>query len=224
MSADTPGTNAATAKTCRTMSLDLHNDYQLIRRDVTWLHAKWKVFRQVYAKDEENYRLMGEMAPTFFRMVQDVFLYDFFVSIGRLTDRPASGGNTNLTLYRLIEDLDASGDAVLAGQLRVEMDRAQSAFAAIRTLRNKKVAHQDLLTARGVKRLSGVTMNHLSVALGSMVECLHAVDKHYGLGGTEYDDPVLLSDGKTLIACLRQAEAHRNTLLAGSPRSSSPLA
>ena len=69
--------------------------------EVTWLHAKWKQYRILFAESPERIELLNGIAGFFFRVIQDVLWEDVVLHIARLTDPSRSFGKDNLTLLRL---------------------------------------------------------------------------------------------------------------------------
>src|SRR5437867_12009636 len=79
--------------------------YHALYGEVTWLHAKWKQYRILFAESPERIELLNGVAGFFFRVIQDVLWDDVLLHIVRLTDPPRSVGKDNLTLFRLAESV-----------------------------------------------------------------------------------------------------------------------
>lgn len=75
--------------------------YHALYNEVTWLHAKWKQYRLLFAESQERVDLLNDVAGFFFLLIQDVLWEDIILHIARLTDPPQSVGKDNLTLLRL---------------------------------------------------------------------------------------------------------------------------
>jgi hypothetical protein len=146
--------------------------YHELYNEVTWVHAKWLQYRELYAKSEKRIELLNQTAALFFRIVQDALWENVLLHIARLTDPPVQGEFKNLTLQCLP---DAVGDQVLAGDLRnlVEAGLNRSQFA--REWRNKRLAHNDLSLAVDAKaaRLPGVSRQNVEDALASFRQIMN---------------------------------------------------
>ena len=125
---------------------DLLSAFEAIEDDVLWLHAKWKIYRQLFAKSERRINLLNDFAPDFFQVVHDSVLYDIFLTISRLTDPAETWGKKNLTFQRLIRMLEADGRQELVNKLTPVLKTAEKKCEAIRPWRNKWIAHKDFGT------------------------------------------------------------------------------
>ena len=85
---------------------------------------------------------MNEVAPDFFRIVEDVLLENIELGIARLTDPPKSFGKENLTVSKI-------PDYITEEQLREEIissiDKAKHASSFCRDQRNRRFAHLDYI-------------------------------------------------------------------------------
>ena len=187
--------------------------FHALDNEVSWLHAKWKEFRQLYAAPS-TVDLLNQTAPFFFRVVQDTLWHDALLQIARLTDPPVSAGKTNLTLRRL-------PPALPYGPISQEVDAlvsktlSEAAFA--RDWRNRRLAHGDLgLALGGAQPLAEANHQDMEHALSSMRSVMNAVNGHYWNSTTAYENFLSTDNAKSLIFHLRvarKAEARRNDRL-----------
>ncbi len=161
------------------MGEELGSQYAELWQEAVYLHSKWMEYVTLYGSKPERIPLLNKAAPTFFRMVQDVFWDDALLHIARLTDPPASGQNkTNLTLRNLP---NLTGDVGLRENLESLIKKllAQSEFC--RDWRNKLVAHRDLTLALNgaANQIEGGSRKQVDEILDTIAEILNAVSAHY---------------------------------------------
>src|SRR5258707_14167680 len=94
----------------RTMPPDLKLIFESLQEDVIWVHAKWKVFRQLFGTSEKRIAILNDFAPDFFQIVHDGLIYDILLTMSRLTDPAESFQKENLTLDRLLLMLNRNED------------------------------------------------------------------------------------------------------------------
>jgi len=84
------------------MSPELRAAFEALKNDVIWLHAKWTLYRQLFADDVPG-RLatLNEAAGFSFYAIQDVFWQDVVLHLARLLDREMTCGQQNLCLAAL---------------------------------------------------------------------------------------------------------------------------
>ena len=74
-------------------------------KEVTWLHGRWIIYRQLFGTSKERVELLNESAGTFFNVLQDVLLHDVQLSLSKLGDPADTGSRENMTLEALHEDV-----------------------------------------------------------------------------------------------------------------------
>jgi hypothetical protein len=65
---------------------DIYEVYEELKTEVTWIHGRWIVYRQLFAVSEKQIDLLNECASGFFYIIQDVLLGEVQVSLSKLTD------------------------------------------------------------------------------------------------------------------------------------------
>ena len=128
------------------MPQDLTGVYGALHDDLAELHAKWTVFSQLYATNEERVELLNASAPQVFRLCQDVFINDILITISRLTDPRQTSGKDNLSMERLVVSVDGDKNSDLKGEIERLLAEAKSKCQFARELRNRRLAHSDSLT------------------------------------------------------------------------------
>lgn len=197
----------------QTSDTDAQELYKEIWQDVVWLRAKWDLFCQVYAADQETIDLLNESASTFFVIAQNAILNDILMGIGRIVDPSETGKNKNLSLTRLVDCL-SNVDPTFMDQIQRAYQEVELHTREIKEVRNKALAHNDLRSRLGtaVPPLSTVSRRHIDDILMAVQSLMKLVEEHLNLVPTDFSLVSLPSDGRTLVHRLREAQAHRRSL------------
>ena len=197
---------------------DINEVYEELKAEVTWVHGRWIVYRQLFAVSEKRIDLLNECASAFFYIIQDVLLGEVQVSLSKLTDPPQSRKFKNLSLEQLQERLDAHGDKGLANQTRSILNRLHSKCKPFRAWRNKQLAHLDLTTAMKSTQnpLPGISRQMIEEALELVREFLNKIEGHYMDSEMGYEHFIMQSDGEALVAMLRYGLRYEELLKDGT--------
>ena len=179
--------------------------YDQLRTEITWLHGRWIIYRQLYGNSEKRIDLLNECSAAFFYILQDVLLGEVQVNLSKLTDAARTGAHDNLSLELLQTRLENFGDAGLAGNTRTILDNLHSKCTVFRTWRNKKLAHLDLLTSMEATTnpLPGISRAMVEEALQLVRDFMNEVEMHYNDAEFGYEHFIMQSDGEALVAMLR---------------------
>lgn len=149
-------------------------------QEVAYLHWKWQEFIELFGRDPSDVEVLNQVAPSFFRMLQDMWWHDVMLHIARLTDSPESGrkGKTNFTLMRLPLLID---EQALNNQVTKELESLKVQVQRFRDWRNRRIAHRDLdlLFSGQTPPLPSVGRRHLEEVLQAIMHvmnltlCLH---------------------------------------------------
>jgi hypothetical protein len=177
--------------------------YHALHNEVSWLHAKWKQYRHLYAS-ADTVDLLNETAGFFFQVVQDVMWSDTMLHIARLTDAPRSAGKDNLTLSRLAGAIE---DAALATRVAALVESAKTETAFVRDWRNRHLAHRDLQLAldSGAQPLPAVSHDQMERALAALRSVMNEIQLQYWDSTTAYEFFVARSDAESLTYYLSEA-------------------
>jgi hypothetical protein len=88
-----------------------------LKSEITSLHARWKIYRQLFALSDERSRLLNKTAPTFFFFIHEVLIDHIQLSIGKLTDPAGSRDKENLSLRMLHRQVIELHDENLSSKL-----------------------------------------------------------------------------------------------------------
>jgi hypothetical protein len=72
--------------------------WDVLYSDVVLLHARWMMYRQLFANGVQTIDVLNESASFFFFVVQQTFLADVHLVLSKLNDPPTTSGRQNLTL------------------------------------------------------------------------------------------------------------------------------
>ena len=97
--------------------------YEFLKNEVTWLHARWVVFEQLYNKSPLTLELLNETAPSFFHLLQLLMFDDPQLSLSRLTD-PAP---LKASLLQLQKRLESHANAKLAATAKETLEHPNPA-------------------------------------------------------------------------------------------------
>ncbi len=187
--------------------------YSSLYDEVTWLHAKWQQYRQLYATPE-TVELLNQIAGFFFRVVQDVLWEDILLHIARLIDQPTTKrGKKNLTLLQLAPAID---DSKLAREVRTLVKRVKQESAFAVDWRKRHLAHRDLalaLNESGEEPLLGASRQRIKGALSAIGDVLNKIEGHFWNSEIAFDHIITQSDAETLIYFLRLAARADNQRL-----------
>jgi hypothetical protein len=185
---------------------DVDEVFQELKTEVTWLHARWITYRQLFAHSPKRIDLLNECASTFFYTIQDVLIGDVQIALSKLTDPARTGANKNLSLEQLQERIEKRGEPNLQATLRQILDQLKQKCVPFRTWRNKRLAHLDLTTAMKStpNPLPGVSRQMVEEALELVRKYLNAIEINYDKSETGYEHFIMTAtDGEALISMLK---------------------
>lgn len=192
--------------------------FDAIKREVLWLHAAQTVYRQLFAHSSKRIDLLNKCAPIAFYVFEELLLTEIQMSITRLTDPARTSGRDNLTLDQLHERIRDLGDDRLSCQilpilldLRGVRSTSSEPFQpgicqAIRTHRNKRLAHFDLQTAmQQGANLEPVSLDQIEESMALVRKYMNTIEQHYTESDTDYEQILGMSmkDGDALVFFLK---------------------
>ena len=162
--------------------------FQELNTEITWLHARWIMYRQLFAHSLQRIDLLNECASTFFYTIQDVLLGDVQIALSKLTDPPTTFGHDNLSLEQLQRRVEAHGEAGLQPTLRQILDDLNQKCLPFRTWRNRRLAHLDLTTAMRstLNPLPDISRQMIEEALELVRKYMNTIQTFYLQSETAY--------------------------------------
>jgi hypothetical protein len=118
---------------------DIRGIFMWLCQEIASLHMKWHFYLALYTGEEET-RLLSELAPASFSIIEESIRRDIATSISRLCDPPRTMGKVNLSLQTLAEKCQE-----LDGLCEL-LDEFLDACQPVLHYRHKLVAHRDLNT------------------------------------------------------------------------------
>ncbi|UJB19227.1 MULTISPECIES: hypothetical protein [Lysobacter] len=194
----------------------VENLWRTIHYEVTWLHGRWAIYRQLYGTTPERVDILNRAAGTFAFMLQDVLLDDVQLGLSKLGDPPTSlGTKKNLTLSRLCNEVVATGN--LTTELPPLLAAYNKACAQAKKRRNRRIAHFDLNTMlRPKASLSGPSRQEIEVALNALRAFMNCIAVHLTGTQTAYELVALGNDGDSLIATLKRGLRYQELVKTGA--------
>jgi len=127
-----------------------HDLFRGLQQELSWLHLYWKVFRQLYAKNEKRIELLNETGPLVFYVLQQLLMDETTLAICRLTDPPTTKGRENHGLPLLIDRVEEVNPH-LASAMADDLVDIQNLVEPFRARRNRAIAHSDLATKQKIE-------------------------------------------------------------------------
>ena len=156
----------------------LGEQFHALWLDVTWLHIKWSQFVEIFGATPERIDLLNRAAPSFFRIVEDIFWQDIMLHLTRLTDPAKSLGKENLSIIGLA---DLISDAETSESVRTFVKIAKDRTKFCRDWRNRHIAHRDLSLAlrEDASPLESASRDDVGEALASISNVMYTVRRAY---------------------------------------------
>lgn len=196
---------------------DVDEIFKELKTEITWLHGRWIIYRQLFGHSERRIDLLNECAAAFFYVIEDTLLNEVQVTLSKLTDPARSRKFDNLSLEQLQVRVEAQGEPQLVVTLRTLLDDLHKKCQSIRVRRNKSLAHLDLSTAMQSTSnpLPGISRQMVEDALAIVREYMNAIERHYDDSETGYEHFIMSSDGDALVSILKYGLRYEELLKAG---------
>jgi hypothetical protein len=167
------------------MGEDLGRIFHALWQETFWLHNEWDEYLQLFGTKPTRIKLLNDVAPRFFRMVQNDLVEMIVLRIARLTDPPKSAGKSNLTIQQLPPLIS---DQTLSQELSGLVTAAITAAEPCRTRRHRRIAHNalDLSLRVAADSLPNLTRTNIIAAISSLGHVINAVSFHYINSRTEF--------------------------------------
>lgn len=184
---------------------EIEETWNFLHKEVTWLHGRWRMYRQLYGTSEARVDALNKVAPTFFGTLQNILVDEVQLTLSRLADPARTGRRENLTLATLLETLENLDVPFLVDQVRSNLEAYRQACEAIVRRRNTRIAHYDRDTHAGGELLDGPSRAEIETALERLRACMRTVYQHYANSDMRYDLFVMHDDAESLLRAVSQA-------------------
>jgi hypothetical protein len=191
-----------------TLPAKLRPLYDSVNNEVIWIHAKWKVHRQVFAGGQEDIDLLNRYATFFFRVVQQTLFENTLLSISRLTDPAKTRGKENRSLEAFIHQVNRFDDGDLEAGLTQDLAEIRRLCEPFRDWRNRRIAHSDLPTALKVdtEPLPGISRASIEEALAAIRKFMNRINAFFFDSETAYEHFSTMTGGDQLLVLLARAD------------------
>lgn len=123
---------------------DLKPLFDQLIKDYLNLRLIWDEFNRLFSDDQKNIEAMNNVAPGFFRMVQDMMIESIIMGLSRMTDDAKIGKHYNLSLFQLLcvphSELEGAFE-----EITTLVATARASVETARHWRDKRTAHRDLV-------------------------------------------------------------------------------
>lgn len=203
----------------RDMGDELGRVYNALSIEVSWLHIKWQLYRQLFAKSEARIELLNEAAGHCFGVLQRALADGVLLHIARVTDREQIAGRSNLTICALASRVP---NVALRTDVVQLVATALATCDPLRAWRHRQLAHGDLAAALGTEVVAGVSRAQIEEALRAIRAVLNRIERHYGWSPMRYDDPIVPGDDGDMLVYylskgLRQEKLRHQRFREGKP-------
>lgn len=182
--------------------------FDRIKQELNQIHYRWNLFRQMFGTNPTRIELINKTSSNFFVEFQWLVIDYMVMSLSKLTDRARMRGNDNLSYHYLIEKVRESGSGDLAYELQAELDELTVACEKFREIRNKRVAHNDLVVALDGddSPLPGVSRADIEQALVHARDLMNKVELYFNDSQTLYEEIILplTNDGRSVLIWLQK--------------------
>lgn len=187
--------------------------------EITWLHAKWLIYKQLYGTDEKRIAILDKAASNFFHIIQHTLLNDIQLSIAKLNDPDKTKGNSNLSIHTLYAIVAKLAPAI--NDLPKLVSEFSRSCTKIKHRRNKWIGHFDLKTLTDPAiGLIGPSRDEINASLEALRKVMNCIALHFTGSQTLYEEIILQNDGEHLLRTLEQGSRYRELVLSGLiPRS-----
>lgn len=186
--------------------------FDALKYEVTDLHLRWVIYRQLYANSSAAIDLLNRSGSNVFYILQFLLLDDCALRLSKLTDPPAQGKFENLSVHKLMNALAESDKDFPQAKVAEVINELMKRCEKFRALRNKRIAHADLHHALKIadSPLPGISREDVELALESLRETMNAVEYHYWNSQTIYQEVIIPydADGNKLLKVL--GEGHKS--------------
>lgn len=183
-----------------------------IKHELTVIHYRWTLYRQIFGTNSARIDIANRTASNVFAELQWLLIDYMVLSLSKLTDPARTRGNDNLSFAYLIESVQNQGANELASELSLMLEQLHGKCEEFRTIRNKRIAHNDLVVALddGSSPLPGVSREQIEQVLESARAITNKVELFFQDSQTLYQEIImpLSNDGRALLIWLQKGLAY----------------
>jgi len=171
------------------------------------IRTKLIFHKQLYSSEKWHIDKLNKAGGFLFYIIDNLFMDDLTLSLARLTDPAKTKGKENLSLLRLIDEVESND---FKNKMMAQYQKIKSLVEAAQDHRNKRIAHNDLnvLTQNYPKLLPNLTLNCLHSILASIEEFLNEFQLHYSSVPFDFTMLQVPEDVDNLMIRICKSEAY----------------
>ena len=186
--------------------------FEELKKEVTWCHYYWIIYRQIYGTNESRIKIINKTTPSVFVIIQNLFNDYITLEISKLTDPAKIGKHNNLSFSYLLLMLEGQMNNNKYKELQNKLDLLILHSQKFRDRRNKLVTHKDLLTVinEGINQQHSFSRKDVEDTLKLVREFLNEIELHFYNSQTLYEEFItdLADDGTALLIILAKSLAY----------------
>lgn len=190
------------------MDEHLQKVFDRMKQELNHIHYRWTLYRQIFGTNSSRIKLINKTSSSVFVEFQWLIIDYMVMSLSKLTDRARMQGNNNLSFHYLIEKVRGNGNVELTDELNAELEVLTIACEKFREIRNKRVAHNDLVVALDEydSPLPGVSRADIEKALFHARNVMNKIELHFNDSQTLYEEIIipLKNDGRSVLIWLQK--------------------
>jgi hypothetical protein len=181
--------------------------WEALYNEVVAVHARWIIYRQLFAKSKERLNVLNEVAGTFFYVIQGTLIDNVQLTLSKLADPAATKFRENATLERLKDEIVAFSDPSLAEKLTALLAAYKASCERVRIRRNRQIAHYDHSTLLRQYGTGGAvelapSQQEIEEALEALRNFMGTAEAYLTSSTTAYQHFISRYDGEALVYAL----------------------
>lgn len=177
--------------------------YNPLWQDVALLHAK-RQLADAWFWDREALEVLRWGAGPAILAVRDSVSHDLVLSIQRLLDPALQSGHENLSLERLVQEVEVVRQDDEDLDLRSTLVQLRNRHKTLEMWRNKRSGHRDLQTALIDNPMPGLTADSIGTAISDIGQFMNRVLRIFENAETHWEH-WFVPEAEQLILRLRRA-------------------
>lgn len=187
----------------------MKTEFEVFSNQVQHVHWLWCEYSSLYRGGDVAVKLelMNQAARNFFYLVQQSWLDELFLSVGRLLDRSTVCGETTVGVNYVFEQIS---DNVLEQKARLLRDEMKALYdAGVKSWRNQRIAHNDLKSLLRQKTLPDVPLGDLESLVMKLEIFANLISAHYYDEQCGYSQVTVIAGAEKLLRVLRDGMMHK---------------
>jgi hypothetical protein len=188
------------------ISPKLKDIFNQLSHQVTNLSWKWQTFNMLFGDSAEKVDLLNKTAGNFFHLVQLMLQNDFLLILSRITDPSKLGGQENLVINSLLENLNEDEHPKFYNEFKIEIERVKNLCKPFKIYRNKTIAHNDLFVKLKYEKepLPGIPIDNIKKAIEALQNTMNIFSAYFFDSTTYYDEVFENCGTKSLFTYLQK--------------------